>query len=67
MPVRSAGFYQITVYQDGSKSSDHYYENAIEAVGAWFKFVDSGDAKEVRTIIFNPPIGDTATKSFYAE
>ena len=59
--------YQITVFNDGVKTSDHYFENAIKAVEAWFKFVDHGEAKEVRTILFIPPVGEVANKSFYAK
>lgn len=57
--------YQITVFIDGVKTSDHFFSHAIEAVEAWQKFEDYGDAKEIRTIIFIPPLGEVATKSFY--
>ena len=66
MTVKSKGIYQITVFNDGVKTSDHYYGHALEAVEAWFKFCDHGDAKEIRTILFIPPVGEVATKSFYA-
>jgi hypothetical protein len=62
-----SGIYQITVMRDGVKSSDHYYEHAVDAVEAWAKFSDYGDAKELRTIIFIPPIGEIRTKTFYAK
>jgi hypothetical protein len=61
------GVYQITCIRDGIKVSDHYYDHPIEAVEAWHKFSDYGDAKEIRTILFIPPIGDVRTKSFYAK
>jgi hypothetical protein len=67
MGVKTAGFYQITVMTDGVKTSDHYFDHALKAVEAWFKFSDHGDAKEVRTILFIPPVGEVATKSFYAK
>ena len=61
------GVYQITVMTDGIKTSDHYYDHAIEAVQAWHKFYDYGDAIEVRTILFIPPYdGEVRTKHFYA-
>ena len=59
--------YQITVFNDGIKTSDHYFSHAIEAVEAWQKFTDYGEAKEIRTILFIPPLGEIATKSFYAK
>jgi hypothetical protein len=67
MAVKTTGFYQITVMRDGVKSSDHYYDHAFEAVEAWNKFCDYGDAIEVRTILFIPPFGEVRTKTFYAK
>jgi hypothetical protein len=67
MTVKSKGIYQITVINDGIKSSDHYFSHAIDAVEAWQKFCDYGEAKEIRTILFIPPVGGVVTKSFYAQ
>jgi hypothetical protein len=58
--------YQITVISDGIKSSDHYFDHAIEAVEAWSRFSDYGDSREIRTILFIPPQGEIRTKSFKA-
>ena len=59
--------YQITVFNDGVKTSDHFFPHAIEAVEAWQRFSDYGEAKEIRTILFIPPLGEVVTKSFYAK
>ena len=58
--------YKITVISDGIKSSDHYFNHAIEAVEAWSRFSDYGDSKVIRTILFIPPQGEIRTKSFKA-
>ena len=58
--------YQITVFRDGVKSSDHFYDHAIEAVEAWLRFSDYGDCRDNRTILFIPPKGEIRTKSFKA-
>lgn len=64
MTVRMKDTYQITVIRDGVKSSDHYYDHAIEAVEAWIRFSDYGDATNDRTILFIPPVGEIRTKTF---
>jgi hypothetical protein len=67
MGVKVTEWYEITVIVDGIKASDHYFAHAIEAVEAWNKFYDYGDAKEVRTIVFIPPYGgEIRTKHFLA-
>jgi hypothetical protein len=37
----------------------------LEAVDAWSKCVDSGDAKEYATYNLSDPIGKMYTKTFY--
>ena len=67
MTINFKGIYQITVMNDGVKSYDHYFDHAIEAVEAWNKFVDYGDAKQIRTITFTPPMGEPRHKYFLAQ
>ena len=67
MSVQITDWYQITVITDGIKSSDHYYQHAIEAVEAWQKFCDYGDAVETRVILFISPYdGEVRKKTFHA-
>jgi hypothetical protein len=59
--------YSVTATYDGDKSP-HWigrYDNALDAVGEFNKFVDYGLASEYATINLSEPSGKMHTKIFY--
>jgi hypothetical protein len=60
--------YSITATYDGDKSP-HWigrYDNALEAVNNFNKFIDYGFANEYLTVNLSEPNGKMHTKVFYA-
>jgi hypothetical protein len=60
--------YSVTCTYDGDKSP-HWigrYENALDAVSEFNKFVDYGLASEYSTVNLSEPNGKMHTKVFYA-
>jgi hypothetical protein len=60
--------YSITCTYDGDKSP-HWigrYDNALDAVSEFNKFVDYGLASEYSTVNLSEPNGKMHTKIFYA-
>lgn len=60
--------YSVTCTYDGDKSP-HWigrYDNALEAVSEFNKFVDYGLASEYSTVNLSEPNGKMHTKIFYA-
>jgi hypothetical protein len=59
--------YSVTCTYDGDRSP-HWtgrYDNAIDAVNSWNKFIDWGMAQEYSTVNFSEPNGKMHTKIFY--
>ena len=56
--------YIIQVVEDGAVTFSRQYENAVEAVHAYDRFVDFGLAKWQREIILVEPSGVSHAKSF---
>ena len=58
--------YVIKVYEDGAQGKAGYFEynNALDAVNAFNKFVDLGDAKETRAIYLIEPNEKIHTRMF---
>ena len=56
--------YMIQVVEDGAVTFSRQYENAVEAVHAYDRFVDFGLAKWQREIILVEPSGVSHAKSF---
>lgn len=58
--------YVIKVYVDGEMGKDRYfeYDNALDAVNAFNKFVDLGDAKETRAVYLIEPNEKIHTRMF---
>lgn len=54
----------IQVVEDGAVSFSRKYDNAVEAVHAWDRFVDCGYAKWQREIVLVEPSGKAHGKSF---
>ena len=60
--------YSVTCTYDGDKSP-HWigrYDNALDAVSEFNKFVDYGLAREYSTVNLSEPNGKMHTKIFYA-
>lgn len=57
--------YSLTVSYDGELRSTFRMNDMLEAVDAWTKCVDFGDAKEYATYNLSDPIGKMYTKTFY--
>jgi len=57
--------YALTTSYDGSLIHTLRVSDLLEAVSAWNKCVDSGDAKEYATYNLSDPIGKMYTKTFY--
>ena len=56
--------YMIQVVEDGSVTFSRKYDNAIDAVRAYDRFVDFGFAKWQREIVLVEPNGKGHSKSF---
>lgn len=58
--------YVIKVYVDGEMTKAGYFEynNALDAVNAFNKFVDLGDAKETRAVYLIEPNEKIHTRMF---
>ena len=57
--------YSLTISYDGELFSTHRYSDMLEAVSAWNKCVDFGDAKEYATYNLSDLTGKMYTKNFY--
>ena len=57
--------YSLTTYYDGSLVNTLRVSDMLEAVDAWTKCVDFGDAKEYATYNLSDPTGKMYTKTFY--
>jgi hypothetical protein len=57
--------YSITTSYDGKLFHTLRLGDMLEAVNAWNKCVDVGDAKEYATYNLSDPIGKMYTKTFY--
>ena len=57
--------YSITTSYDGELVNTLRVSDMLEAVNAWNKCVDFGDAKEYATYNLSDPIGKMYTKTFY--
>jgi hypothetical protein len=58
--------YVIKVYEDGTNGKAGYFEynNALDAVNAFNKFVDLGNAKETRSVYLIEPNERIHTRMF---
>ena len=57
--------YSLTTSYDGSLVNTLRVSDMLEAVDAWTKCVDCGDAKEYATYNLSDPTGKMYTKTFY--
>ena len=57
--------YSITTSYDGETVNILRVSDMLEAVDAWTKCVDFGDAKEYATYNLSDPTGKMYTKTFY--
>jgi hypothetical protein len=57
--------YSLTTYYDGSLVNTLRVSDMLEAVDAWTKCVDFGEAKEYATYNLSDPTGKMYTKTFY--
>ena len=57
--------YSLTTSYDGELVNTLRVSDLLEAVNAWDKCVDFGDAKEYATYNLSDPIGKMYTKTFY--
>jgi len=57
--------YSLTTSYDGELIHTLRVSDMLEAVNAWTKCVDFGDAKEYATYNLSDPIGKMYTKTFY--
>jgi hypothetical protein len=57
--------YSLTTSYDGELVHTLRVSDMMEAVTAWNKCVDSGDAKEYATYNLSDPTGKMYTKNFY--
>jgi hypothetical protein len=57
--------YAITTSYDGELVNTMRVSDMLEAVDAWTKCVDYGDAKEYATYNLSDPTGKMYTKTFY--
>ena len=57
--------YSLTTSYDGELVNTLRVSDLLEAVNAWNKCVDFGDAKEYATYNLSDPIGKMYTKTFY--
>jgi hypothetical protein len=57
--------YSLTTAYDGVLTNTLRVSDMLEAVNAWNKCVDFGDAKEYATYNLSDPTGKMYTKTFY--
>ena len=57
--------YSLTTSYDGVLVNTLRVSDMLEAVSAWTKCVDFGDAKEYATYNLSDPMGKMYTKTFY--
>ena len=57
--------YSLTTSYDGELVNTLRVSDLLEAVSAWDKCVDFGDAKEYATYNLSDPIGKMYSKTFY--
>ena len=57
--------YSLTTSYDGELVNTLRVSDMLEAVEAWNKCVDFGDAKEYATYNLSDPMGKMYTKNFY--
>jgi hypothetical protein len=57
--------YSLTTSYDGELINTLRVSDMLEAVNAWTKCVDFGDAKEYATYNLSDPLGKMYTKTFY--
>ena len=57
--------YSLTTSYDGELIHTLRVSDMLEAVSAWTKCVDFGDAKEYATYNLSDPMGKMYTKTFY--
>jgi hypothetical protein len=57
--------YSLTTSYDGELVNTLRVSDMLEAVNAWTKCVDFGDAKEYATYNLSDPMGKMYTKTFY--
>ena len=57
--------YAITTSYDGELVNTLRVSDMLQAVDAWTKCVDFGDAKEYATYNLSDPLGKMYTKTFY--
>ena len=57
--------YSLTTSYDGELVNTLRVSDMLEAVNAWNKCVDFGDAKEYATYNLSDPIGKMYSKTFY--
>ena len=57
--------YALTTSYDGELVNTLRVSDKLEAVNAWSKCVDFGDAKEYATYNLSDPTGKMYTKTFY--
>jgi hypothetical protein len=57
--------YSLTTAYDGELVNTLRVSDMLEAVDAWTKCVDYGDAKEYATYNLSDPTGKMYTKTFY--
>ena len=57
--------YSLTTSYDGELVNTLRVSDMLEAVNAWTKCVDFGDAKEYATYNLSEPSGKMHTKNFY--
>ena len=57
--------YAITTSYDGELVNTLRVSDMLEAVDAWTKCVDYGDAQEYATYNLSDPLGKMYTKTFY--
>jgi len=57
--------YSLTTSYDGEFVNTLRVSDMLEAVNAWTKCVDFGDAKEYATYNLSDPTGKMYTKTFY--
>ena len=57
--------YSLTTSYDGELVNTLRVSDMLEAVNAWTKCVDFGDAKEYATYTLSDPMGKMYTKTFY--
>lgn len=59
--------YALTISYDGKLVSTFRTSDMLEAVNAWNKCVDFGDANEYATYNLSDPLGKMYTKNFYRD